>query len=815
MSGNSMSKGSAHMAESSPNGQPLADHHQSMLRASSISGDVIRRRRYRSITDASDLAGHGFKQHQERPGLLIPIWWGGEVVQHQLRPDEPRADDTGKLIKYETPGGSSVRLDCHPTMQPGLDDPFSRKWVTEGIKKVDALTSLGEVAIGLTGVWNWLSNGEPLNDWDDVALDGSEVYIAYDSDVMTKPEVEEAARRLTSFLRRRGASVRWVYLPEGLMGDKVGVDDYLAEGHDLDDLLDLATDPPRDVPEDWPVPDEYRVPKPWVVTDMGVAKLAKVRGEEAPLPVPVAHAPFLISGRLLSEDGREAVELSWLRDGRWLDGTYDRDVIADRNKLLKLAADGLPVHSGNNTDLTRYLADLEAANLHAIPTTRMTDQLGWVGDDFVTRERSDIVFHGPGGLRQVVASYRESGTLDGWQDAVEVLADHPRAALSIYASLGPVLLPIIDGPPFVLDWSGQTSTGKTTTLRVAASVWGAPDLMRSWEATTVAIENLAGMLNGLPLLLDDTRRARDDDAIIKVIYDVAAGEGRARGAKLGGLQATKRWSTIVLSTGEQPITTYGQDAGARGRVVSVWGSPFEAEDRDLVDGLTRAVAENYGHAGPAFVRAVLAHREEWGAWRDRYEQVVADLAGDATSVIEQRRARHVAVLRMAAGIAEAYDVVGWTAPETLWQSLLVSGAGREDDDRPAAALHVAWDWAVGHAHHFLGMRPSMHGEPSRGWAGRWDRPDDNVAYLGRVLRSVLEGQGFEYEATLAAWGERGWIDTGNDKGNTKVVKLGDSRVRMVVIRYSAIRDVVGETSHDEDRVLQMVEGGLEDAEGVG
>jgi len=49
----------------------------------------------------------------------------------------------------------------------------------------------------------------------------------------------QALNRLSEHLSRKGAKVRILQLPEGPKGEKVGVDDYLAQGHNLNDLMGL------------------------------------------------------------------------------------------------------------------------------------------------------------------------------------------------------------------------------------------------------------------------------------------------------------------------------------------------------------------------------------------------------------------------------------------------------------------------------------------------------------------------------------------------------------------------------------------------
>src|SRR5215212_8643622 len=170
-----------------------------------------------------------------------------------------------------------------------------------------------------------------------------------------------------------------------------------------------------------------------------------------------------------------------------------------------------------------------------------------------------------------------------WVQAVAQVADRPRALLALYASLAPPLLEIIEAPNFGIDWCGFTSLGKTTTLRVAASVWGNPDergtntVLHTWDATRVWVERASATLDGLPLLLDDTKRAKQRSLVAQTIYDVVQGRGRGRGSPKG-LRRSGSWRTILLSTGEAPATSFTEDAGTRARILTLWGSPFGNSD---------------------------------------------------------------------------------------------------------------------------------------------------------------------------------------------------------------------------------------------
>ncbi len=188
----------------------LASHHRAMLlEESAIAPEVVEARGYRTVRKKAELERLGFGRAQRNvPGVLFPLHGPAVgMVSYQFRPDEPRMKD-GRPVKYETPAKSRMVLDVHPMARDRLGKPSVPLFITEGIKKGDALVSQGLCAVALLGVWNWRgTNGHggktALPEWDCVALNGREVYIVFDSDAMLKPEVHAALARLKSFLENR------------------------------------------------------------------------------------------------------------------------------------------------------------------------------------------------------------------------------------------------------------------------------------------------------------------------------------------------------------------------------------------------------------------------------------------------------------------------------------------------------------------------------------------------------------------------------------------------------------------------------------
>jgi len=224
----------------------LTEHYRHLNEGSGISAEVIRERGYRSLLGKSELEKLGYTPAQQRaPGILIPLWSvDGKEAGFQFRPDHPRTNNRDKAVKYEIPAGSSLRLDCPPRCQKVIGDPKTPLWITEGSKKADALASKGACAISVTGVWGFKGKNQFggitfLADWDYVALKNRTVYLAFDSDIVTKEPVRKALEHLGEHVKRKGATVQIIQLPQLEGQSKTGIDDYLLR-YSLQDAEKLA-----------------------------------------------------------------------------------------------------------------------------------------------------------------------------------------------------------------------------------------------------------------------------------------------------------------------------------------------------------------------------------------------------------------------------------------------------------------------------------------------------------------------------------------------------------------------------------------------
>jgi uncharacterized protein (DUF927 family) len=817
----------------------LSDEHLAeLVEESAISPDLIVQRGCRTVNVKADLERLGFSRSQiSVPALVLP-WYrpDGSVGLYQMKPKEPRIKD-GKPVKYEVPTKSKAILDVHPAMREKLHDPDVPIYITEGIKKGDSLASRGCVAVTLIGVWSWRGTNEAggkvaLPDWELIPLNGRFVHIVFDSDVMVNRKVYAAQKRLKEFLESRGAFVDLIYLPPGENGAKQGVDDFFASGNTLDDLFRYRTDEIRVPPntqenrasvhkhlEDAPIPDDLVVPDGYEITHNGIYHLLlKDRNGDYDKDVEhIATAPILISKVLENIDGgRVAVELCWLLRGQWIKRVVDREQIASATLVTALAGYGLPANSNNAKALVQYLAQFEATNADQLPIEAISSHLGWVNDRGFVLGRTyigdgtQILFNGSDeGNDQLADGIVSTGNLDAWREAVMRVLGYPKASLALYASFTAPLLKILGAPSFIVDYAGETTGGKTTCLQLAASVWGNPDLdsdeptaLGTWNSTNVRFERASSTLHNLPLILDETKKARFPSDVAKAVYDFASGHGRGRGSK-SGLAASATWKSVLISSGEQPITSFTKDAGQHARVLSVWGSPFgersEKKAREVND-LIEGIRSNHGYAGDRLMRYVLEHRDEWTEWRKAYEvarKAYAEAA--AGNVGAARLAGPLAAIKVASVVAGiALDLPNIDPVKPLFNEFASAAEGA---DKAREALRAVVSWASSRPTQFFERHKedpnnSSPIPPTQGWLGRWPKNEEYIAFFKEPLEKFLISEGYSSPDIMRIWRDRGWLLTDKDcsrltkshKAKGLCAVFGRQSVPLITVAKKAIEE---------------------------
>lgn len=559
--------------------------------------------------------------------------------------------------------------------------------------------------------------------------------------------------------------------------------------------------------------------------------------------VGVAYAPLVISGGLVSvDDGAAHLRISWPTTRGWRHRVVPRQKLLQPRDIIDVlgGAHGFPVNVNNAKELIAYIVDYEAFNEEVIRITPMSSRMGWQGQDYelgflsgqttikADDSQPDVRFVGADdGETQLARCVQPKGTLDGWLRGAKLTAHFPAVEVAIYASLATPLLKILGAPNFTVDWSHKTSAGKTTALSVAASVWGNPDpnasdsIMASWDMTAVGFERRAAALSGLPLIVDDSKRAkswRGNSVVPGVVYAITNGQGKIRGS-IKGTAKTAYWRTVMLSSGEQRLIDFDKSGGTPARVVTLWCNPFGANNQFIAEVIRKIKTEihlNYGLAGPAFVKWLLdnqgcwpelriEHGKHWTSYRDQMIRIAGDQTMDM-SVLD-RVAGNLAVIEVASNCARMALGLPWEQENVIEQLLemIVPAAGTVD--RELEALRAAVSWAAQNQGKFIvNEKHRRDNEPHGGWLGYWEAGQNDswemLSFFPGALRDFLRGQGFEPQSIIRQWAEAKWLDTSESNRFTRRIGELNGRPRMVVVPREVV-ETWGELGGDTDEQAEI------------
>lgn len=235
----------------------ILDHHREEWERSGVAPSIIERNVW-SIEDPrelDELLNQNTDRRWQHSAELVPGWAVAGVdasgertnLGAQYKPDHPRAqrDDAGepkldsdgnpKRIKYESPRKQRLaplllemeQADYWANVKADIHTPIL---ITEGAKKAGSALTQGFPCISLPGV----STGQKLGRLRPELLEfcglGRRIYLAFDSDLLVKPSVQNALDQLGRLIAEAGAVVSVVQLPP----ETKGLDDFLVYPHDID-----------------------------------------------------------------------------------------------------------------------------------------------------------------------------------------------------------------------------------------------------------------------------------------------------------------------------------------------------------------------------------------------------------------------------------------------------------------------------------------------------------------------------------------------------------------------------------------------------
>ena len=377
---------------------------------------------------------------------------------------------------------------------------------------------------------------------------------------------------------------------------------------------------------------------------------------------------------------------------------------------------GILMGEGLEIELKKKGRVLDYVNVqHPGKSLRAAATTGWHGGAFVLPDQvigaDDIWYQ----ATERTAPYGTAGTLQGWQQEVAArAAGNPLLMAGISAAFAGVLLERLNIDGAGLHLFGDSSTGKTSVLMAAISVWGGSVFRRTWRTTSNGLEGAAKMHTGTLLALDEVSEVSPRD-LYESAYALVNGHGKTRANVRGEARQVSRWRVFVLSTGEETVATrlelggFEVKAGQGLRLLDVpvsgqYGAWDElhglASGAAFSDAVRDGAARHYGHAGPAFVRALIAAGADGGELSAKLDAVVQSMG--AADGQETRGARVFALCAVAGEMAASAGVVPWQPGQALaaarhvfglWRNQRATG-GRSAED--AAILRAVADFIERH-----------------------------------------------------------------------------------------------------------------------
>lgn len=820
----------------------LIPKHREDLEASGLNEETINACGFYSETTSAPIADCLGYAWRGGGGMVLPFvdYDSRAVVLRRVKPNKPRVrvrNGKRKPIKYEHPPGqpSFPFFGPRTVALQRLNEPGPVVW-TEGEKKTLALDQLGFAAIGLTGVHNFndpdayrngdgLTWAKPLVKYAARFIAGRPHLIAYDSDSMTNDQVMLATRRLAGLLLDCGAtSVGFVEVPGG--DAKIGVDDFLAEhgeektralfsgarpiavGEEISPIaprdplvkLDsLAWIKPARVDKDLRLPPRFDIRRDrslWLepAADNAAADWREVT-RSVVLPV-----------RLMREHGGESerVELAWNARNEWRRVVMDRQSLRDARRVLSDSPPSMAITSNNAAAMVGWFEEYMRHNEDRLRCAHFVTRGGWqedtggvcfmLNEPIVRGADVELVGDETGDRAEILGALKPRGNYEDHIEAIkEAFEADAQAAVVILACLAAPLLKVFGAPNFTLNLYGDSSTGKTSMMKVAASIFydpNNPQGIASWNATGTAMEVRAETLCDLPLPFDEAG-AGESTGIDRVVYMLNNGTGKARSNQRLGVRETPRWRTITLSTGERELVDRHAATGAQIRVLQFRVSSFGGErGAAWVDALRERCEAHHGNVGRRWIEALVGI-EDWRELREEYAAARAWFREQSSGQLMQRQAVYFALLWVAEVLAYRVLGLGDERGATVQRFFLEDEERDEIESAADRALESVSQWLVSNPESFPELEPNSSGKLQTSASRRLGRPifgvrhGDRVYVLTSALRERFAGENLSYTEAVKSWAAAGLTICDAKRADTRLTFNGE-RPRVVGLSCEAL-----------------------------
>jgi uncharacterized protein (DUF927 family) len=405
-------------------------------------------------------------------------------------------------------------------------------------------------------------------------------------------------------------------------------------------------------------------------------------------------------------------------------------------------------------------------SITAFKSGEASDRTGWGGNDFDKFIIGTVKYYNDSGkLKSNPHVFLDSkdakadkrlqpkGTLYGWFNAIIPLLKHRKLKFAMYYALGSLFLAPLRGSNSAFGIIGDTSTGKTFTLMVIASMFGNPSekgdgLILNGDISITALNAILTTLTDIPVFIDEITMM-DDDTKKSLTYAIGNGQEALRGKQDGNLRSSRMIRSNAIISGEVDIVSEFAHTGAQVRFFSCRDRPLPEIEQATIRNAKNGILDNYGHLLPAILNKYFTEPKKIKGW---YEISVCRLENTTSDILAKRKADYFAVAEVGGHLLEdllkdnglPFDNPGEIVNEA-WDEYVL---GDPDTPLEIKALEKAYNWAMSHPRNFLvnDEHPlEDHADDIYGWwvTERMGGPYVYLDFNKQELEKFLKNTGYD------------------------------------------------------------------------
>jgi len=461
----------------------------------------------------------------------------------------------------------------------------------------------------------------------------------------------------------------------------------------------------------------------------------------------------------------------------------------------ELLAMGVLIDPKNRQSLGNYLNARTPTDI-----VRCALQVGWHGDEFVLPD--EVIGPNPAGVifqasTRHMDEYTQAGTLEGWREGIAALAPgNPVLILALSAAFAGPILARCNAEGGGIHFVGDSSTGKSTALEAARSVWGGRAYLKSWKATANGMEGAAALHNDGLLCLDEISECNPRE-VGAIVYSIGNGIGKQRAGRTGSARSVTRWRCVVVSSGERTISTQMLEAGHKAkagqsiRMLDIpttnkhgaWDDLHQFPNgQAFSDAIKHIAAKQYGKAGREFLRHLTADQRDFPSLLDVIRKMITPEDAEGQ---EKRAASRFAVMALAGELATEYGITGWKEGDAIEAAKHCFGLWRDYRGKGNGEAKKIIDQVQEFIERHGDSRFSAKSDDEArviDRAGWWDDERGQRVYwfTSAGLREALHG--FDFRRALDALEQAGVIPATVSGERAKSHRIGGRTVKLYEVR---------------------------------